>query len=136
MARQSTMVLSLVRVFLCMGIRLMFHSSSLLFVCVLNVNVSLTRPRFSLMQQTIEAKGQTCDLCFTRLRFIHYITAALLGPQRVLGIWGEWLFIFRELGSTGNYFRGAGEQVYCIGDLGSPAKKQNNKGKASILFDF
>ena len=21
----------------------------------------------------------------------------------VMGIWGEWLFIFRELGSTGNY---------------------------------
>ena len=31
------------------------------------------------------------------------------GPPGVLGIWGEWLFIFRELGSTGNYFRGAGE---------------------------
>ena len=58
------------------------------------------------------------------------------GPPGVLGIWGEWLFIFRDLGSTGNYFRGAGEQAQSFGDLGSPAKKQKNKGKASILFDF
>ena len=28
------------------------------------------------------------------------------------GFWGEGLFIFRELGSTGNYFRGAGEQTH------------------------
>ena len=47
-----------------------------------------------------------------------------MGPPGVLGIWGEWLFIFRDLGSTGNYFRGAGEQAYSFGDLGSPAKKQ------------
>ena len=57
-------------------------------------------------------------------------------PPGVLGIWGEWLFIFRDLGSTGNYFRGSGEQAHSFGDLGSPAKKQKNKGKASILFDF
>ena len=51
------------------------------------------------------------------------------------GFWGS--FIFRDLGSTGNYFRGAGEQAHSFGDLGSPAKKQKkNKGKASILFDF
>ena len=51
-------------------------------------------------------------------------------------IWGEWLFIFRDLGSTGNNFRGAGEQAQSFGDLGSPAKKQKNKGKAYILFVF
>ena len=45
-------------------------------------------------------------------------------PQGVLGIWGEWIFIFWDLGSTGNYFRGAGEQAQSFGDLGSPAKKQ------------
>ena len=45
-------------------------------------------------------------------------------PPGVLGIWGEWLFIFRDLGSTGNYFRGSGEQAHSFGDLGSPAKKQ------------
>ena len=61
----------------------------------------------------------------------------LLWPPGVLGIWGEWLFIFRDLGSTGNYFRGAGEQAHSFGDLGSPAKKQKKKkGIASILFDF
>ena len=44
---------------------------------------------------------------------------------------------FRDLGGTGNYFRGAGEQAHSFGDLGSPAKKQKkNNGKASILFDF
>ena len=41
-----------------------------------------------------------------------------------LGIWGEWLFIFRELESTGNYFRGAREQAHNFGDLGSIVKKQ------------
>ena len=44
------------------------------------------------------------------------------GPPGVLGIWGEGLFIFRELGSTANYFRGAGEQAHTFGDLGSTAK--------------
>ena len=71
------------------------------------------------------------------------------GPPGILGIWGEWLFIFRELRSTGNYFRGAREQAHNFGDLlpdhthlpflGSLAKKQKKKkkkGKASILFDF
>ena len=35
-----------------------------------------------------------------------------LGPPRVLGIWGEWLFIFRELGSTCNYLRVGREQIH------------------------
>ena len=47
---------------------------------------------------------------------------ASLGPPGVLGIWGEGLFIFRELGSTANYFRGAGEQAHTFGDLGTTAK--------------
>ena len=60
------------------------------------------------------------------------------GPPGVLGIWGEWLFIFRELGSTGNYFRGAREQAHSFGDIGSLAKRQKKKKKlkASILFEF
>ena len=45
------------------------------------------------------------------------------GPQGFLGIWGEGLFIFRELGSTANYFWGTGEQAHTFGDLGSTAKK-------------
>ena len=56
-----------------------------------------------------------------------------MGPQGVLGIWGEWLFIFRELGSTGNYFRGAREQAHNFGDLGSLAKKQK-KIRKSLHF--
>ena len=47
----------------------------------------------------------------------------LLDPPWVLGIWGEWLFIFRELESTGYYFQVFGEQAQSFGDLGSPAKK-------------
>ena len=59
-----------------------------------------------------------------------------LGPPGVLGIWGKWLFNFREqLGSTGNYFQGFGEQAHSFGDLGSPAKS-NLKGNSFILFDF
>ena len=60
-----------------------------------------------------------------------------MGPPGVLGIWGEWLFIFRELGSTCNYFRGAREQAHNFGDLGGLAKKQKNKEKppfCSIFF--
>ena len=49
------------------------------------------------------------------------------GAPGALGIWGE--FIFRELGSTGKYFRGAGEQAHSFGDFGSPAKKQKKMKK-------
>ena len=41
----------------------------------------------------------------------------------IFGIWGEGLFIFKELESTGNYFRGTGEHAHSMGDLGSPGKK-------------
>ena len=48
-----------------------------------------------------------------------------VGPPGVLGIWGEWLFIFMELGSTVNYLWGAGEQAHSFFlDLRSLAKKQ------------
>ena len=58
------------------------------------------------------------------IKIIPFDFLSLLGPPGVLGIWGEWLFIFRDLGSTGYYFRGAGEQAHSFWDLGSPAKKQ------------
>ena len=82
-------------------------------------------------------------MCFFQFRSqavnsarINYITShKTMGPQGVLGIWGEWLFIFRKLWSTGNYFRGAREQAHNFGDLGSLAKKQKNKqGKPSIFI--
>ena len=49
------------------------------------------------------------------------------------------IFIFRDLGSTGNYFQGFGGQAHSFGDLGSPAKKKRKKkshlkGKAFISF--
>ena len=43
---------------------------------------------------------------------------------------------FRELGSNGNYFRGAWEQAHNFWDLGSLAKRQKKIRKKSILFDF
>ena len=55
----------------------------------------------------------------TELLFPYYNS----GPPGVLWISGEWLFLFRELGSTGYYLRGSGEQAHSFGDLGSPAKE-------------
>ena len=52
------------------------------------------------------------------------VSTPLMGPPGVWGIWGEGLFIFRELGSTANNFSGAGEQAHTFGDLGSSAKMQ------------
>ena len=64
----------------------------------------------------------------------------IYGPPGVLGIWGEWLFIFRELGSTGNYFQGFGEQAHSFGDLGSHAiflkKNLTLKEKPSFRLIF
>ena len=64
------------------------------------------------------------------------------GAPGVLEIWGEGLLIFRELGSTGNYFQRLGEQAHNLGDLGSLAHKVKNKLKKNlrektfISFDF
>ena len=41
-----------------------------------------------------------------------------------------------DLGSTGYYFRGAGEQAHSFGDLGTLVKSKKKKRKTSILFDF
>ena len=59
-----------------------------------------------------------------------------MGPSGVWGIWGEWLFIFRELGCTGNYFRGTREQAHNFGDLGSLAKMQKIKEKSPFCLIF
>ena len=45
------------------------------------------------------------------------------GAPRGLGDLGRKAIYFRGACSTGNYFRGAGEQAHNFGDLGSPAKK-------------
>ena len=46
------------------------------------------------------------------------------------------LFIFRELGSTGKYFRGAGEQAHNFGHLGSTATKLRKRdlGRSEHYF--
>ena len=62
-----------------------------------------------------------------------YRLAAHLWPPGVLGIWGEWLFIFTKLGSHGNCFRGAREQAHNFGDIGSLSKKQK-KIRKSLHF--
>ena len=82
-----------------------------------------------------ETLTKTYPKHFLKSALVVFISSALvfkcsiciLLPPGVLGIWGEWLFIFRDLGSTGYYFRGAGEQAHSFGDLGSPAKKQKKK---------
>ena len=88
------------------------------------------------------------DYCAGRARFRYQVFKILLlliisiciffnvtdlGPPGVLGVWGEWLFIFRGLGSTGNYFRGAREQAHNFGDIESLAKKQK-KIRKSLHF--
>ena len=63
----------------------------------------------------------------------------VLVPPEVLEICGEWLFIFRELGSTGIYFQGFREHAHSFGDLGSPAKNVENltlKEKRSFRLIF
>ena len=50
-------------------------------------------------------------------------SCCFLGPPGVLGIWGKWLYMFMELGSTCNYFQGFGGQAHSFGDLRSHAKK-------------
>ena len=54
--------------------------------------------------------------------------------ELTLGIWGEWLFIFRELGSTGYYLRGARKQANNFGDIGSLAKKQKKNKEKPDFF--
>ena len=57
------------------------------------------------------------------LLMFELVNIQIVGAPVVLGIWGEGLIIFRELGCTAYYFRGAGEQAHTFGDLGSTTKK-------------
>ena len=58
----------------------------------------------------------------------------------VLGGLGEGLLILRKLVSTGNHFKGAGEQAHSLREpcqkVKHKFKKSHLKGKASILFVF
>ena len=57
-----------------------------------------------------------------------------MGPPRGFGDLGRMAIIFRDLGSTGYYFRGAGEQAHSFGDLWSPAKKIKEKPSFCLIF--
>ena len=57
---------------------------------------------------------------YIRRYYIWSHTQRLMRPPGVLGSWEG--YFFRELGSTGNYFREAGEQAHTFGDLRSSAK--------------
>ena len=67
-----------------------------------------------------------------------YVLVYLWGSPGVLGIWGECPFIFRELGSTGNYLREAREHAHNFGHIRSLAKKQKkiNKEKPPFCLIF
>ena len=60
-----------------------------------------------------------------------FCLAARLYLKTNTGAWGEGLFIFRKLGSTGNYFQGFGEQIHSLGGFGEPCKKVKKKYKIS-----
>ena len=70
------------------------------------------------------------ELMTALIGYLEMVNQQSWGPPGVLGIWGEWLFILRDLGSTGYYFRGTGEQAHSFGDLGSPVKKQKKQRKS------
>ena len=71
----------------------------------------------------------------------HYLEINM-GPSRILGSWGEGLYIFRELGCSGNYFRDLRSKLIVLGILGALQKVKNKfmnsylKGKAFISFNF
>ena len=58
------------------------------------------------------------------------------GAPRGFGDLGRMAIYFQGAWEHWYFFKGSREQAQRFGDLGSPAKKPKNKGKASILFDF
>ena len=84
---------------------------------------------FLFKQYTVETEPEVTPLCTW--------CGPQLAPPGVLGIWGEWLFIFRELGSTGNYFRGAREHAHIFWGYREPCQKaKNNKEKPPFCLIF
>ena len=77
----------------------------------------------------------TCSRPPLGTRQSRHIHSLAYGAPRVLGSWGEGLFIFRELGSTANYFKGswgANKHIH-LGIKGALPKSKKNKYQASIL---
>ena len=61
---------------------------------------------------------------FQRTRKCNEFSQAYYWAPMGFGDLGRMVIYFqRDLGSTGNYFQGFGEQAHSLGDLGSPAKK-------------
>ena len=57
------------------------------------------------------------------------------GPSGVLGIWREELFIFRELRSTGNYFRHLGSKLIALKIEGALQKSKKINFKNLTLTE-
>ena len=77
-----------------------------------------------------------CSKCAPSFGVLRDPTAST-GAPRGFGDLGRMALIFREPGSTGNYFRGAREQAHNFGDIGSHAKKQKqNKEKPPFGLIF
>ena len=58
-----------------------------------------------------------CSMVYKVFAFV-----LILGPRGFGGL-GRSLFLFRELGGTGIYFQGFGEQVHSLGGFREPCKK-------------
>ena len=110
---------------------------------MISVSTYVLKTSYMLSNASWEAPTQNRIIqneSMVHLRFIHFVKSVSdMGPPGVLRIWREGLFIFRELGSTGNYFHAFGEQVHSFLGFRDPCKKVKKshlKGKAFILFDF
>ena len=71
-----------------------------------------------------------CRICIVTVNIIgnkKMPSCTIKKAPRGFGSWEEGLFIFRKLGRTSYYFRGAGEQTHTFGDFGSTAKKLRKK---------
>ena len=72
-------------------------------------------------RNSIHVSSSVFSICYQILAFKRcsknrrmLFDGPLMGPPGVLGIWGEWLFIFRELVSTGKFFRDLGSKLIVL----------------------
>ena len=56
-----------------------------------------------------------CGTWMYRFLIFAVFLTFIIGAPEIIGIWREWLFIFREMGSTGNYFQGFWKQAHSLG---------------------
>ena len=86
---------------------------------MISVSTYVLKTSYMLSNASWEAPTQNRIIpneSMVHLRFIHLVKSVSdIEPPGVLGIWGEWLFIFRELGSTGNYFQAFGSKFIVFG---------------------